>query len=41
MASSGCASATSQRLSAVEGSSTVSVSPSVASRHSPPMNSCF
>src|SRR5215210_2551646 len=40
-ASSGCASATSHRLSPVEGSSTASVSPPTASRHSPPMYSCF
>src|SRR5215212_6317291 len=39
--SSGCASATSQRLSPVAGSSTASVPPSLASRHSPPIKSCF
>src|SRR5918997_1116134 len=38
-ASSGCPSATSQRLSPVAGSSTESVPPSLASRHSPPINS--
>ncbi len=37
LASSGVASATSQSGSPVEGSSTVNVSPALASRHSPPM----
>ena len=40
-ASSGVASATSQRLSPVAGSSTASVAEAVASRHSPPMKSCL
>src|SRR5918993_1513722 len=41
IASSGVASAISQSGSAVEGSSTASVSPPEASRHSPPIKSCL
>jgi len=41
MASSGVASGTAQIGSSVEGSSTSSVPPPVASRHSPPMYSLF